>query len=478
MSVTDGEAAPKTERIQDFIFSRELAEVYLLLDFVLGRSDKSLATAFDSIAESEKNKDGVKKTGQDFIEEICQIPWPPTDGQPQPAKAAARTMLAKDRLNYVARPANGASIAFTLMVAGDENNSRQRSFWQRMSGLLSWRSNADGGEEANLKQWKRDVPSRMSLARHSYPGLVGSSWWFRWYNKAILVVLVCWLALTCALSWEVAAGRSILVRLDALKSSQAEINKRIEAEEAKSPTPPSSPPPGAAQDAAAAEPSIRRFCDRVRTEERDGRTVYLYETVAQSQLCTERRRNFRALTIVRGNLDDWLHDWRWLQRDLEAPPGTTPGRAMVASTQDVPLNVPQESFAAILLDVLAGAVLPIFYGILGAGAAAVRGVWAKMRDSLLSPRDLFLSAGQVALGAVVGSCIGLFVTTGPSADNVAQGAVLLANPTGLSPAALSFIAGFGVESVFIALEGFIKRIFNIKERDFRHRRGQQHRSGR
>ena len=95
MSVTDGEAAPKTERIQDFIFSRELAEVYLLLDFVSGRSDKSLATAFDSIAESEKNKDGVKKTGQDFIEEICQIPWPPTDGQPQPAKAAARTHAGK-----------------------------------------------------------------------------------------------------------------------------------------------------------------------------------------------------------------------------------------------------------------------------------------------------------------------------------------------------------------------------------------------
>ena len=36
---------------------------------------------------------------------------------------------------------------------------------------------------------------------------------------------------------------------------------------------------------------------------------------------------------------------------------------------------------------------------------------------------------------------------------MAQGAALLANPTGLSPAALSFIAGFGVESVFLALVG-------------------------
>ena len=36
------------EDVQSFIFERELAEVYLLLDFLSGRSDKNLSTAFNS----------------------------------------------------------------------------------------------------------------------------------------------------------------------------------------------------------------------------------------------------------------------------------------------------------------------------------------------------------------------------------------------------------------------------------------------
>ena len=35
------------EDVRSFIFERELAEVYLLLDFLSGRSDKNLSTAFN-----------------------------------------------------------------------------------------------------------------------------------------------------------------------------------------------------------------------------------------------------------------------------------------------------------------------------------------------------------------------------------------------------------------------------------------------
>jgi hypothetical protein len=102
--------------------------------------------------------------------------------------------------------------------------------------------------------------------------------------------------------------------------------------------------------------------------------------------------------------------------------------------------------------VLATSVLPLCYGLLGAGVAVVRNIWSKMRDRLLSPRDLILSLGQMAQGAVVGACIGMFVT--PS------GVVSLVT---LTPSALSFIAGFGVEGVFVMLESLIKRVFNIPE---------------
>lgn len=45
---------PGADRIQDFVFARELAEVYLLLDHLSGRADKSLTTA---IAEDDKAPD-------------------------------------------------------------------------------------------------------------------------------------------------------------------------------------------------------------------------------------------------------------------------------------------------------------------------------------------------------------------------------------------------------------------------------------
>jgi hypothetical protein len=86
----------------------------------------------------------------------------------------------------------------------------------------------------------------------------------------------------------------------------------------------------------------------------------------------------------------------------------------------------------------------------------VRNLWGKMRDSLLQPRDLTLSLGQLALGAVIGACIGLFIN--PSGS---QGSAGLTAAVTLTPSALSFIAGFYVEGVFVALEAFMRRVFNL-----------------
>jgi hypothetical protein len=106
--------------------------------------------------------------------------------------------------------------------------------------------------------------------------------------------------------------------------------------------------------------------------------------------------------------------------------------------------------------ILGSAVLPFLYGLLGAGAAIIRSLSRKIRASLLSPRDLLLSLQQLALGAVVGACIGLFVG-GPGAE-AGEG---LLGPVTLSASAISFVAGFGVDAVFQGLEALIARIFNL-----------------
>lgn len=82
-----------------------------------------------------------------------------------------------------------------------------------------------------------------------------------------------------------------------------------------------------------------------------------------------------------------------------------------------------------------------------------------MRLSLLAPRDLNLAIQQLALGAVMGACIGIFIAQ-PSAGP--SGGATVIGPVALSASALSFLAGFGVDAVFATLESVIARVFNVQ----------------
>ena len=485
----DKDDNPQTpRRIQDFIFSRELSEVYLLLDFLSGRSDKSLAAAFDGL-------EGY--SGSDFVERICEIPWPPKPEEPQlNAKAAAILMLAKDQLNRAARPSSGSSIGFSLLVAGDRDPG-----W--FSGLFLRHTRRPPAKDASLDSWKNEIPSRLSLASHAFPGMVGAAWWFRVYNRTLIVGLLLWLILTCLLSWNIAAGHSILVRLGGAKADLAATNKSIVAEEDKSPKTFTNP---------ANENVTLRYCDRpllFKKWEVDKVELEQFESASQSELCRELKANYETLQYVRNDLNKWINTWHLPQEvisllcgsayceskktqekgeDTATQPLAVMSAAKASSPEEKTANpsaatlpspgspiapskstrttdpyysskrvTPEDFIAVLLLDVLAGAILPIVYGILGAGAAAVRGITRKISNSVLSPSDMIVSMAQLALGAVVGACIGLFVT--PSNGGVGQGG-LLSGATTLSASALSFVAGFSVDAVFIALEGFVKRIFN------------------
>jgi PASTA domain len=434
-------------RIQDFIFARELAEVYLLLDYLSGRSDKGLVAALG---------DGNEEVGKQRIKEICKIAWPPQGTSSEQAEQAAILMMAKDCLNNAARPANGASIAFTLLVAGEEKGARHKhggSFsWS--TRWPPWRSkkqrtaeaegrgadssppkpaapagdakqeaaegnggatrSSDAAKDSGLPPagfWGGEAPSRFSLAKLAYPGLVGRARNFYWLSYFVMGSLFLWLIFTCLLSWDIAGGQAIMTRLDATDASIAAIEKR-------------SP-----------DLATRTKAD---TNEYDALQIV--------------RRNSRQ------DLADWLAPWGWLKA-LSHKLCDPAGCQTEAAVKLLPNQINEQQWAAVLLQVLATAVLPLFYGLLGAGAAVVRSLWSKTRDSLLGRRDVLLSFGQMAQGAVIGACIGLFVT--PSGTS--QGVAAFTGAASLTPSALSFIAGFGVDSVFIALESLIKRIFNIPE---------------
>jgi hypothetical protein len=277
--------------------------------------------------------------------------------------------------------------------------------------------------------------------------------------RSISIGLVTALFVTCLLSWYVAYGNSALAELTAAENALETVDKRVDdaeaAEDSQRQGPAStSPGAGAALVAAAAKPAgsdrFVPYCDRP-----------AYESAAQSQACTARAGAQRNLDRVKRRLAGWICVVSWdCVKDLSDFAGAKESAASrKAAFHNAELLDNAPSRAAALATIMGTAVLPFLYGLLGAGAAIIRSLSRKIRASLLSPRDLHLSFQQLALGAVVGACIGLFIAAPGSPG---EGESLL-GPVTLSASAISFVAGFGVESVFEALETLIKRIFNVAQ---------------
>jgi hypothetical protein len=134
-------AVESEQQFDQFIFQRELNEVYLLIDYLSGRPDKTLI-AFDNIAladldaESrlgllgEANPPAAASAGGpspeaapeaplgDVLSKICFLRYPPDGVRQMKAENAAFLLRVRDRLNLLAYPASGMTIAFTAMVAG------------------------------------------------------------------------------------------------------------------------------------------------------------------------------------------------------------------------------------------------------------------------------------------------------------------------------------------------------------------------
>jgi hypothetical protein len=399
--------------LTEHALEHELAEVYLLLDYLSGRSDKRLTAAL--------GKD--ENEGEQLLKKICQI------GLPSKGTADERAMLiaTKDRLNVAAKPANGNSIAFTLLVTAS----------QIFAGSLA--------EEVKTLVASGKPQSRVLLAEIAYPGLRSKADHFRRRIIQICWALLFWLVCTCFLSWNVAGGQASLARLNAVETERTAVAKRFaDAEPAQI--------KGFGVSNLAAAGNAQESCKRLLTpnvaapvdsKQADNKQADSKQPdfdANQRQLCQELKELDNNYSHAREQLGLWLAVWRWPFYWHESKN-----------------DILEQQWNTVFLEVLATSVLPIFYGLLGAGVAVVRNIWSKLRDSLLSPRDLYLSLGQLAQGAVIGACIGLFFPSGSQGAGGATPAISLA------PSALSFIAGFGVEGVFVMVEGLIKRVFNIAE---------------
>ena len=380
-------------QIQDFIVARELSEVYLLLDNVSMSTGKSLPAA---------PPEGDGET-QDLIAQICQIGWPPTGSTADRAQQAAVLLRARDTLNSAAAPATGATIAFTLLVAGEGGG---------LGGKSTGRIPPTSGWAPGVGWGNGDAPSRVSLAIMAFPNLLREARRFQTAIPIIVCALFAMFLMTSWLSWDIAVGNSALAEWTKVKASFTQ----------------------QAADSSASPPAPAALA-------RPG------------QPTSQQQRGERDMAFANANLNHWLEFWQVILGGPKNIPcsGSCP--------PDLAVDV-NEKWAGEILNMLGGGVLPTLYGLLGAGAAVVRTMSARIRESLLSPRHLQLTFVQLTLGALIGGCIGLFVTPSGAPSSAAPG---LLGSVPLSASALCFLAGFGVDGVFQALEGLMQRVFNVAD---------------
>ncbi|HEX8899532.1 MAG TPA: hypothetical protein VF751_12600 [Chthoniobacterales bacterium] len=126
-----------------------------------------------------------------------------------------------------------------------------------------------------------------------------------------------------------------------------------------------------------------------------------------------------------------------------------------------PLQTRRASTRAIagqVIDVMQKWLLPLLYGALGAMVFVVRTLSTQARDRLFRKEALVSLVLRVFLGMISGLAIGWFWThDSTAATNAAGGPMSLST---LSPFALAFIAGYGVEVFFALLDKIVSTFTN------------------
>ncbi|KVO03872.1 hypothetical protein WJ71_14535 [Burkholderia ubonensis] len=112
---------------------------------------------------------------------------------------------------------------------------------------------------------------------------------------------------------------------------------------------------------------------------------------------------------------------------------------------------------AIVLSTFTSYILPILFAVIGSFAASVRGIYEKIQDGVLAPRDRVVTLVRLPLGLIAGVTVGLFFDPSIVVTHVSLGAGL-----SLSASAIAFAAGYGAETFFSKIDSLINHVFGFK----------------
>jgi hypothetical protein len=438
MSGTETAAANDSQALMDALtFDSDVKEVFLLIDHISGRSEKSLKNLDTSGIELPASENGAdapdtvvapaqavavpaakapapdKPSISDVLHRLCQIGYPPDPDATTKAHKAAFVLMLKDRLNGLATPARGITVAYTAMFVSTTYGCSVIPF--RRAGTSPPNSRGD-------------------LARGAYPTLEPHARCFarlfRWFPWLMLLVLI----LTASAYWDVGFGRTIVQRIEQIDKQRVDLLR---------PDPKTAPAAAALDEEvctakAGPPPGMAQAC---------GPLLYLVNELADSR---QDLYNFAQAASGRdaGNLIvyglTWIRPISW---------------GFAFDGQDPPADRP-EAAVAWVLSLFSTYVLPAMFGFLGTLAAMMRAIQAKVRDSLLGPRDLPLTALGLVIGPVAGLAVGLFYTPSGATTNGIAG---LSSSVSLSASGLGFLAGYGADAFFKFVDALLVRVFALDQ---------------
>jgi hypothetical protein len=420
---------------------RELSEVYLLMDHIAGRQDKSLSAA---LAPAGTAGNGIT------LEDLCAVPWPVPEQDR--GKTLALVLTAKDRLSHAAYPATGYTIAFTYLSASLEAGAPSVGALRRAASYLKHRLSDRGAslspalsepaadEDAGSERSSgANAPTIVQFAHDAFRGLERKRGWLRKTIRWLMALLALLLAGTCSVTWDLAMGQRLLADGKWLAQHPDAMQPYPDTRE------------------------LAKFCPTLETvatpsaPEASGKVTQASET---GPLEDRARADLRVLPM----LETWNGRQFWLSWLISSP-----------DTRLAHCEGNIKELSRVLATTLNYNVLPLLLGALAASAAAIRTISRKVRGNELAPRDLLLIWPRVALGAFLGVVIGLLIapgasnglftlagTAGPHGTAVgAAGAATTSDAVALSPAAYAFLAGFATDRIFQWLDNLIDRIFYL-----------------
>jgi hypothetical protein len=406
--------------IDELIFKRDVNEGFLLIDYISGRTEKSLKDL--DTDRLEVPSAGQKATNSQIWKRFCEIRYPPSAEPGVKAENAAFVLEMKDRLTALARPARGLTIAYTAIFVGNV------SVWRRNVDKWTRGRNADHQVDKNSESQRTQVDQ----AVEAFPSIELHARRFAWLFGTVLpVFLLFWFLLTAFTYWDVAYGGSILQTLQQLDVRRTALLQ-------------------SGPNTSGRATTVSDVCNGIVPNSPD--------TAKREEECAKLPQLVTDIDGARANLLNFYnaaigeHAW------YNLPAYVRPIRWGFLAYNPRPYNHSPEQSITCMLTLFGTYVLPSMFGLLGTMAAVVRVIQAKVRDSLLSPRDLSLSLLGLLIGPLAGLAVGLFYT--PSAATT-QSTAGLAGTITLTVSGLGFLAGYGADAFFKFLDALLVRVFAL-----------------